>query len=286
MIWLCGDPGSTHDGSLEKARELVKIGAGCGLNAIKFQLLSENETKAGNILLPWSWLPELIDLGKSLGVKVFASVFNREGAEWLRKCDCKSFKFSYSQRKNLHWLGKRMSDETIYVSCDVMNMPEWGSMGLNGPFDSDKGWKRLFCLPAYPVPYIVDFEGLFPRFEGFSSHCLGIKQEIAAVQAGAKYLEFHYQGNWYSPCPDARFAKSPKLTEELVKNIRWTTPDPKPYIEELKTATDLLKRFQVAFEKVPNEIFKDIPFKSAPAVPGVGDGWQDGFGNTRILDHE
>ena len=256
------DPGSTHDGSIDKAKELIRIGAGSGADAIKWQLLGENETKAGNTLLPWAWLPELMDLGKSLGVEVFASVFNRAGAEWLYKCGCASIKFAYSQRLNLGWacdhktVRSGLDFKRIYVSCDVMHKPDMVMPDTQGnPIVFDvtgaSQFIHLYCVPEYPVPYIVDFEGLFPRFQGFSSHCLGVEQEIRAVRAGAKYLEFHYQGSWSSPCPDARFAKPPKLTEQLVREIR---------------------RMDQAPAVSGSTYFSDIPFKSAPAVPFSPDG--------------
>lgn len=215
------DPGSTHNGELHYARRLVEIAAEVGADAIKFQLLSANEAKGGNVGMDWAWMPELIALGKEKKIEVFASVFDRSGWDYLLQLGCKSVKLSYSQAHKLDQYPHLAPLETVYVSQDVMSP----ALALKPIRKSDvkPGPMRLvryYCLPLYPVPYVVDMEGLFPCFDGFSSHCLGIEQEVGAVQAGAKYLEFHFMGDWPSDTPDGRFAKPPALAAKLIERVR------------------------------------------------------------------
>ncbi len=74
----------------------------------------------------------------------------------------------------------------------------------------------LYCIPEYPVRYHVDFESIFPRFDGFSSHCLGIEQDMNAVSAGAQVLEKHFTLDRDDiRCPDHNFALRPKMLEAL-----------------------------------------------------------------------
>jgi len=204
-VKIIGDPGSCHLGSFDRACDLVRIGKDSGLDAVKFQLLTGNESKGGNIGMDWEWLPELIVLGDRLGVEVFASVFDKSGIDWVRKCGCKSIKFAYSQYlKYLQFNVLEKPFQNQYVSCDVMNERQI----VNAI--------KLYCVPEYPVPYKIDFEGLFPRFDGFSSHCLGIEQDLNAVKAGAKFIEKHFQGDWDSDCPDGAFALRPKQLKQLI----------------------------------------------------------------------
>jgi sialic acid synthase SpsE len=214
---IIGDPGSCHLGSFDKASELVRIGANAGLDAVKFQLLTSNETKNGNIGMNWDWLPELIVLGDRLGVEVFASVFDNSGIDWVRKCGCKSIKFAHSQYlKYLQFNVLEKHFENQYVSCDTSN----DRIIENAV--------KLYCIPEYPVRYIIDFEGIFPRFDGFSSHCLGIEQDLKAMIMGAKYLEKHFQGDWESDCPDGAFALRQKDLTRLVDSVKKTTFDSSP----------------------------------------------------------
>ena len=219
------DPGSTHDGDLHKAMRLIEIAAATGSDAIKFQLLSPAECKGGNISISWEWFPELIAHGKTKGIEVFASVFDRSGWDYVIQCGCKSVKLSYSQAHKLPEYPHKVPLENFYVSRDVMS-PAFSLTPIIPRKAPPPNMKliRLYCLPLYPLPYLADFEGLFdgsaPRFEGFSSHALGIQQEIRAADAGAKVLEFHIRGDWASPTPDGLFAKSPAMVEKICKAVK------------------------------------------------------------------
>jgi len=202
MTKIIGDPGSCHMGDLLRAKELVKIGADCGLDAVKFQLLTYKELTGGNIELNWDWLPELIEYGKRFKIEVFASVFDTNGIDWLKECGCKSIKFPYSQQL----LASSAVFKNTYISSGIMdNQPKTAT--------------NLYCIPQYPVPFKCNFDGIFPQFDGFSSHCMGIEQELEAVKCGAKVLEVHFQGNWEAECPDGKFAKRPETLEKLVKAL-------------------------------------------------------------------
>jgi N,N'-diacetyllegionaminate synthase len=220
-IHVCLDPGSTHNGDLHYARRLLEIAADIGADAIKFQLLSANEAKGGNLGMDWAWMPELIALGRDKRIEVFASVFDRSGWDYLLQLGCKSAKLSYSQAHKLDQYPHLAPLETVYVSQDGMSpalvlKPARRGEVKPGPMRL----VRYYCIPEYPVQYMLDFEGLFPRFDGFSSHCLGMEQEVRAVQAGAKHLEFHFMGDWASETPDGRFAKSPALAAKLIERVR------------------------------------------------------------------
>ena len=203
MTKIIAEAGSTHDGEKKKALELIEIAADCGADAIKFQLLTQKELKGtGNVELLWKWMPDLIEWGDRHNIEVFASVFNEDGIKWLTHCGCKSIKFAYSQQE-LYYGPMRMKFDNTYISCDVMNRQ------INADHI------HLYCIPEYPVPYMVDFENIFPQFDGFSSHCLGIRQDMKAIDMGAQYIEKHFQGSWHSPCPDAKFSIRPEELREL-----------------------------------------------------------------------
>lgn len=213
MTQIIAEAGSTHDGEKKKALELIEIARECGADAIKFQLLTQKELKGtGNVELNWDWFPDLIDWGNKHDIEVFASVFDVDGAKWLKHCKCKSIKFAYSRHilfngleKNAIDWGVNFSDfEKIYLSTDIMS-------GLR------QNAVNLYCIPLYPIPYIIDFENIFPLFDGFSSHCLGIKQDVLAIDMGAKYVEKHFQGPWNSNTPDAKFAIRPEELRDLCK---------------------------------------------------------------------
>lgn len=206
---IIGDPGSCHLGSLTKARELVKLGGALGLDAVKFQLLGPAQLTGGNIGIEWEWMPELMAYGKDIGIQVFASAFDFKAVSFLVAIKSPAIKFAYSQQELLRTSLPSLPQEMdVYASYDVMSREIYSET------------VTLYCIPEYPVRYQIDFEGLFPRFDGFSDHTLGIHQTIRAAEAGAEYIEKHFTGDWYADCPDGRFALRPKEMDQLVKRIK------------------------------------------------------------------
>lgn len=205
------DPGSCHMGRIDRAKELIDTAVNASADAVKFQLLQPEQLVNGNIQLPWKFIPELIEYGDKKGIEVFASVFDTDGVKRLKEWGCKSIKFSYSQKG--HYLrGYDEGFKKIYVSCDVMSEP--AKIDLPGLI-------KLYCISQYPVQSKLDFEGIFPRFDGFSSHTLGIKQDIAAKEAGAKILEKHFTlARDDIKCPDHNFALKPRELFQLAEQLK------------------------------------------------------------------
>jgi sialic acid synthase SpsE len=201
MIKVIADPGSCHMGNLERAYSLTGEAKRAGCDAIKWQLFKSKD--GGNVPLPYEWFPELIHFAKQCGIECFASVWDREGINLLADCECRSIKFAYSICNTLFTYSINQEEwEHIYESGDLTHHAH--------------GTDNLYCIPLYPVPYLIDFDGLFPRFDGFSSHCLGIEQDKAAIRAGAKIIEKHFQlDDNLSTCPDGNFAIRPAKLKEL-----------------------------------------------------------------------
>lgn len=206
------DPGSCHLGSLTYAKELIKISADCGADACKFQLFKESDI---NIPLPYKWFPELVDTGKNYGIEVFASAFDKEALNIIMD-NCKSVKFAYSMRESKLIFDINFAKvKTIYISGDIYT--NFYPNGLGGVESI-----RLFCIPQYPVQYLIDFEGIFPLFDGFSDHTMGYKQSCNAAMHGAQYIEKHIRLDT-SECdnvPDGKFALRPKELEAMIKAVK------------------------------------------------------------------
>lgn len=207
------DPGSCHLGKLEYAKELVKIAADCGADSCKFQLFKGIDyTACGNIELSRELFPELVEYGNENSVEIFASVFDRDATDLLIEHNCKSIKFSYSKAIYSNSVSE-LDFDNIYVSCDLST--------YNNARKSPKT-KKLYCIPQYPVQYLIDFNEIFPRFDGFSDHTLGYHQTLNAVYEGAKVIEKHFRLD-ISECdtiPDGKFALYPRQVEKMVKLIR------------------------------------------------------------------
>jgi len=210
-VKVIADPGSCHLGQLENAKKLISIAKHCGADAVKFQLF---ESTPGNIPVKKEWIPEMMAHAKAENIELFFSVWGFINLDTVLKAGCKSVKFAYSQRneKGLIQYAKTLF-ENVYVSGDVMTWPD------NITDDVIK----LYCIPQYPVPFIPDFDGLFPeRFDGFSSHCMGIRHDIKAAYLGAKYIEKHFKidipESW--SVPDGKFSLTPNDLWRLCRAVK------------------------------------------------------------------
>ena len=201
MVEIIGDVGSTHMGDKQIALDSVKAAKEAGLDAVKFQLFID---KPPNIHMPYEWMPDLVALGKDIGIEVFASVWDVSGIKMLKKCGCRSIKFAYSERKTVAIDGADC--KRVFVSHDYADTP--------------RGSHPLFCIPIYPVPYLIDFEKIYKKFIGFSDHTKGWQQTLAAIRAGAKVIEKHVNFNPKANCPDSMFALQEDETAKMVMAIR------------------------------------------------------------------
>lgn len=196
MVRLIAEVGSTHNGKWHECYCAICEAFDRGITDVKFQLLEDHHIKNGNIPIDARWMKELVEEGKKRGVNVFASVWSMKNADILLDAGATTVKVAYSACKDASFiLYLSTVFEEVIVSCDVNTIL---------PLKT----KKLFCIPEYPVYQRLSFEGLFPKFDGFSDHTLGINQTIEAVQHGAKIIEKHVCQVPNSECPDARFALS------------------------------------------------------------------------------
>jgi sialic acid synthase SpsE len=197
-VRLIAELGSCHMGKLERIIEAINICKETRIDALKLQLFPNTAPYVPtNVYLPFEMFLEAKRYGDEIGVPVSASVFDEESFRKLLVCQPKFIKFAYGKKDQQDWIRTSLTAgiETI-VSCDVMTdhaVPEKVT--------------KLYCIPEYPVRYEVNFDELFPRFDGFSDHTLGLRQTKRAIEAGAQIIEKHVRlGYEDETCPDAFFA--------------------------------------------------------------------------------
>ena len=183
-------------GKAINAQELVRISKESGAFACKFQLF---ETAGHNIPLKPEIFRDMVGYGNSIGIEVFASVWDMKHLDIVRRAGCKSVKFAYSAKDSNSIIIDALQDfDNIYISCGVLDEQLWNKATY------------LYCIPEYPVPYKVAFDGIAERFKGFSDHTLGIEQTKSAIDSGITLVEKHITlEKTKSKTPDGKFAILP-----------------------------------------------------------------------------
>jgi len=211
-MYFIAEIGSCHMGKLDYAKEAIDLAAEAGADVCKFQLFRGKQyTKSGNIELSEDLWRDIVEYAKDR-IPVTASVFDKHTYLMIRGCSGLPFiKFAYSQLHNYDLQSRAYrAGYDIIVSCDHMTykIPHHKA-------------KKLYCVPEYPVKYKIDFEGCFPKFDGFSDHTYGLEQTFAAVRRGAQIIEKHFKLDHDDiVCPDAEFAITPNKLRVLVKHLR------------------------------------------------------------------
>lgn len=216
------DPGSSHMGKKKFVEDLISAADSANVNSIKFQLFPNEKrfTDCGNVYMSRDLFDHAYRFARKLHVKVTASVFGKEEAEFLAGYKVPYVKFAYSMRHETNMIEGWLNRGTIVVvTTDVMTkLPE--HKNLVKLYTATNGTDTL-----YPCTYQIEFEGLFPqRFQGFSDHCLTETQACRAVREGAIWIEKH-AGLMYNEvdCPD--------------KHIQWDIGRLHLYVQAVRKAS-------------------------------------------------
>lgn len=209
------DVGSCHMGKKEYMKEMIDRCADYGVDVVKAQLFGEEYTDGGNVVFPRSWWQEMCNYAKERKIGFTASVFDKEAFDLVTASAVPFVKFAYSQTDSPLIATALQMGHKVMATYDLMNVHK-----------APAGVLKLYTIALngatlYPVPFKIEFGNILYNFDGFSSHCLGIDQELAAVYAGARYLEIHFSLGYKDiNCPDTFFAKNPRELQVLVKEAK------------------------------------------------------------------
>lgn len=211
--YIIAEIGINFEGSLTKAKNLIKLAHKAGADAVKFQLfqpntlasIAPNEKNKQKILLNKLWnkvylsfedLKFLYNFSKKLKIDFFCSVFDLKSLDILKKLNLQTVKVASSDI-NDHFLLKQLSKsfKNIIVSTGMSN------------FDEIKSLKKIFsknnlyilhCVSSYPVSKervnlnrMVELSKKFQNV-GYSDHYPGTLASKLAISLGSKVLEKHF----------------------------------------------------------------------------------------------
>lgn len=236
-----------HNGSLQRARDLVCAAAEAGADAIKLQTytpetmaldsakfaVSQDHPLWGGknlydlyeeAMTPWEWHSELFGLAKSLGMKAFSSPFDRTAVDFLEQLDCPIYKIASLETGDLDLIAYTASKlKPMIISTGASTEEE-----IEAAVDAAKLVRDmltlLVCTSSYPadaaeahVKRVVTLEKKFGVQVGISDHTLGIGVSLAAISLGALTVERHLTLKRSDGGPDAAFSLEPSEFKLLVE---------------------------------------------------------------------
>ena len=249
--FIVGEIGMNHDGSETKAKELIAMASGAGVDAVKFQTFRAtdiiNPTLPANYdpqesvpknfkyfyqyieqyELPYEWHDELIEYCHSNGLIFISTPCSIEAVRFLsaRVPVYKVASMDLNNKELLEEIGKQKKPVILSTGIGTLGEIERAIQTLK-----ENGTPEiaiLHCVSNYPAKpeelNLLNIPMLKQAFGipvGFSDHSIGIVSSITAVALGASIIEKHITLDRNTPGPDHSFALEPDDLKALVQGIR------------------------------------------------------------------
>ncbi len=221
-VFFIAEAGINHNGSMEKAKELIDLAKKCGADCVKFQkrTISRILTKEGlekpynseNAFAPkygdhkkvlefsFDQFRELKRYSDEVGILMTASGWDEESVDFLYELGVPFFKMASADLTNF----------PLVEHTAKKGLPMLISTGMASMEDVEKAYELasihndkiciMQCTSSYPtldsdinLKVIETYRQKFPHAViGYSGHEKGIAISLGAVALGAKILERHF----------------------------------------------------------------------------------------------
>ncbi len=252
-VFIIAEAGLNHNGSFDKAMEMIKVAKDAGADAVKFQTAvpelvmtrdaakaeyqtqntDANETQlemAQKIHLPLDAYEKLKAECDRLKIEFMSTPFDEVSIEMLNNIGLKRAKIPSGEITNLPYLRKvGRSGKPVVMSTGMATIEE-----VRAAVDVllEAGVKKdnltlLHCNTEYPTPMEdVNLNAMLTMRDelcvnaGYSDHTLGIEVPVAAVAMGAIVIEKHFTLDRSLSGPDHAASLEPEELNAMVTSIR------------------------------------------------------------------
>lgn len=249
--FVVAEAGVNHNGSLERALELVDVAAKAGADAVKFQLYRAEEqvsattptaeyqriqTASLTMLemakrydLPWEAHRAIRDRCRAKEILYLASCFDALAVDfYIDELGGEAVKVGSGELTN-HALLAHMArrGKPILLSTGMSSLSEVAAAldRIESVADVEVG--LFHCVSNYPAaPRTLNLQSIrtlreaFGRPTGFSDHSEGERAAVTAIGLGANLIEKHFTTDRTLPGPDHSMSLDPRALAAYVLAIR------------------------------------------------------------------
>ena len=249
--FIIAEMSGNHEGSLQKALQIVDAAAKAGARAIKLQTYTADtmtlDIRTGDFFIsepnslwkgtslyqlygkastPWKWHKVIFDRCKKKGMIGFSTPFDASAVDFLESLDVPLYKIASFENTDLPLIKKAArTKKPLVISTGMATEKEIGEAVETARSAGCKHLVLLKCTSAYPADpsdsNLRTIPALAKRFHcltGLSDHTCGIAASVAATALGAVMIERHLTIDRRTRGVDAAFSLEPNEFGELVRS--------------------------------------------------------------------
>jgi len=246
---IIAEMSGNHNGSLDRALEIVEMAAKAGAHALKLQTytadtmtidLSEreffisdpNSLWNGTSLYqlyqqahtPWDWHKPIFDRCRELGMIGFSTPFDATAVDFLETLGVPCYKIASFENIDLPLVRKvAATGKPMIISTGLASVAELGETVQAARDAGARDLILLKCTSAYPASpensnlnTIPHMRELFGCHVGLSDHTMGIGAAIGSAALGAVAIEKHVTLRRADGGVDSAFSLEPEELTTLV----------------------------------------------------------------------
>lgn len=301
--YIISELSANHNGSIDRALEMIEISKKCGAQAIKIQtytpdtmtlkcdkpdfVIDDGLWKGYNLYdlyaeaqTPFEWHQILFAHAKKLGITIFSTPFDESAVDLLESLNVCAYKVASFEAIDIPLIKYiAQKHKPMIISTGMANFEEIAEALEAARSMGAKDIVVLHCISAYPTPIdsanlrtIADLAQQFNVISGLSDHTLGTVVPISAVALGANVIEKHFCLSRQDKGPDADFSLEPDELAQLCQDSKnaWLALGKASY--ERKSIEETMIKFRrsiyVAEDIKQGEIFTTNNIRRVR--PGLG----------------
>ena len=248
--YIIAEISGNHNGSIDRAKELVKLAKENGADCVKIQTYTPDtmtiKSNKDDFLIkgglwdgynlwdlydwaqtPFEWQKELFEYANSIGITMISTPFDESAVDLLESLSCPFYKVASFELTDLPLIKYiAQTKKPIILSTGMANEKEIKE-AIETIIQYGSGdFILLHCVSGYPTPVeeinLDTISLLKKKFKceiGLSDHTLGNTSAILSIALGAKVIEKHFTFDRSEGGPDAEFSMEPHELKDLSENI-------------------------------------------------------------------
>lgn len=244
---IVAEVGASHCGQLALAKTCIAAAKSANADAVKLQTWSPGTmtVSAGKLapvgdwtvpldklyeqaLLPWEDQAAAFAYGRSIGIEVFASVFDEAALYFLEAIDCPRYKIASFEITDLELITLvAKTGKPMILSTGAATIREVGAAVIAARAGGATDITLLHCVSEYPAALeqmnlvMMKELGRFTDKVGLSDHSKTIIPAMAAAALGASMIEKHIKTG-VQPGLDDKFALDQHEFDQMASMARMT----------------------------------------------------------------